>query len=118
MAIVGIGLDVCEVSRWDQMVQRRPGVVQRVLNPGEADVSLASQAARWAAKEALAKALGAPVGMSWLDCEVVRAATGAPSFSLRGTVAARVEQLGIDTIHLSISHDGGLASAFVICERS
>lgn len=118
MAIVGIGVDVCEVRRWDEMVRRRPGVVAKVLNPAEADVSMASQAARWAAKEALAKALGAPVGMAWLDCEVVRATSGAPSFALRGTVAARVAELGIETIHLSISHDGGLASAFVVCERS
>lgn len=116
MTVIGIGVDLCSVERWRVMCERRPGVVSRVLNPAEAAVSVTSQAARWAAKEALAKALGAPVGMSWLDCEVVRGDDGAPSFRLSGTVQARATELGITDVHLSISHDGGLATAFVICE--
>lgn len=116
MAIVGIGVDVCEIERWQQMCRRTPGVLTRVLTPDEAALSPASQAGRWAAKEALAKALGAPAGLVWQDCQVVRSPQGAPSFELRGTVAARVAELGIGTIHLSLSHDGGLATAFVVCE--
>lgn len=116
MAIVGIGVDLCSIERWRAMCTRRPGVVQRILNPAEAATSVASQAGRWAAKEALAKALGAPAGMAWLDSEVVSTETGAPSFALRGSVKERADELGITHVHLSISHDGGFATAFVICE--
>ncbi|GAA1388963.1 holo-ACP synthase [Luteococcus peritonei] len=116
MAVVGVGIDLCSIARWEAMLQRRPGLLQRILNPAEAATSTASQAARWAAKEALAKAIGAPAGMAWLDSEVVRTESGAPRFEVRGSVAARVAELGITTIHLSMSHDGGMATAIVICE--
>ena len=116
MAIVGVGIDLCAIERWEQMLQRRPALLGRILNPDEAATSPASQAARWAAKEALAKALGAPAGMAWLDSEVMRSPSGAPRLEVRGSVAARVAELGIETIHLSMSHDGGMATAIVICE--
>jgi holo-[acyl-carrier protein] synthase len=77
---------------------------------------VASQAARFAAKEALAKALGAPAGLSWHDAEVVTDERGRPEFKVTGTVAARATELGIGTIHVSLSHDAGIASAVVICE--
>lgn len=73
-------------------------------------------AARWAAKEALAKALGAPAGLSWQDAEVVRDPSGQPRFVIRGTVAARAAEMGIATLHVSLSHDAGIASAVVIAE--
>lgn len=114
--IVGIGMDVCSVERFQQMVERHPGVVNRLLTENERRVPLASQAARFASKEALAKALGAPSGMIWLDSEVVRLDGGQPQFELRGTVAARATELGITRVHLSISHDAGIACAYVICE--
>ncbi len=116
MGIVAIGTDVCSIERWTTMRERRPGVVEHVLCPDEAALSVDSQAGRWAAKEALAKALGAPSGLAWHDCEVVREPSGAPRFELRGGVAARAAELGITHVHLSISHDGGLATAFVVCE--
>ena len=75
-----------------------------------------SQAARFAAKEALAKALGSPGGMSWLDAEVVRSEAGEPSFVVTGTIAERLAELGVTRIHLSVSHDGGFATATVVCE--
>ena len=77
---------------------------------------MASQAARFAAKEALAKALGAPAGMAWLDAEVHHRRPGRPAFKIIGTVAARAAELGVATIHVSLSHDAGIASAVVICE--
>lgn len=97
------------------MADRRPGVVQRVLTSREAARPTESQAARFAAKEALAKALGAPVDLHWQDAEVVREA-GAPRFELRGSVAARASELGVQRVHLSMSHDGGIATAFVVLE--
>ncbi len=114
--IVGIGTDLCVVSRFGEMVQRRPGLLERLLNERERATSLASQAGRFAAKEAFAKALGSPGGMRWLDSEVVKDANGAPSFEVRGTVAARLDQLGITRVHLSLSHDGDYTTAMVVCE--
>jgi holo-[acyl-carrier protein] synthase len=73
-------------------------------------------AARFAAKEALAKALGAPVGLQWHDAEVHRGADGRPHLVMRGTVAARAERLGAVHTHVSLSHDAGIASAVVVLE--
>lgn len=114
--IVGIGIDVCDISRWREMVARRPGAVDRLLTPAEALLNHTSQAGRFAAKEALAKALGAPGGLGWQDAEVVVDELGRPSFRISGTVAARAAELGVTHVHLSITHDSGIASAFVICE--
>ncbi|HET9873756.1 MAG TPA: holo-ACP synthase [Propionibacteriaceae bacterium] len=114
--IVGVGIDVCDVDRFAETIERRPGLVQRLFTSREAERPIASQAARFAAKEALAKALGAPAGMHWLDAEVITDADGQPTFKITGTVAARAESLGVATIHVSLSHDAGIASAVVICE--
>lgn len=116
--IVGIGVDVCDVARWQAAVARHPGIMTRVLTPAEAARRPESQAARFAAKEALIKALGGPEGLHWHDAEVVSDAQGAPSFQLRGTVAGAARRRGIDRVHLSLSHDGGIATAFVVAERS
>lgn len=75
-----------------------------------------SLAARFAAKEAVAKALGSPGGMSWHDCEIVVDDRGRPSLLVRGTVAAKAAELGVRRWHVSLSHDGGIASAVVIAE--
>jgi len=114
--IVGVGIDVCDVERFATSVRRRPGLVDRLFTPAEADRPIASQAARFAAKEALAKALGGPSGLVWTDAEIVTDADGKPSFAISGTVAARAATLGVATIHVSLSHDAGIASAVVVCE--
>ena len=113
--IVGIGTDLCVIERFEAMLRRRPGIAERILTSGERALPVQSQAARFAAKEALAKALGSPGGMNWLDAEV-RSEAGAPSFVVTGTVAERVAELGVTRIHLSVSHDGGFATATVVCE--
>ncbi len=114
--IVGVGIDVCDVARFAEVVARRPGLVGRLFTPSEATRPMASLAARFAAKEALAKALGAPGGLSWLHAEVRTDDGGKPSFTTSGTVADRAARLGVRRIHVSLSHDAGIASAFVICE--
>jgi len=111
--IVGVGTDVVEVARLEQALERTPTLRQRLFTPAEADLPVESLAARFAAKEALAKALGAPKGLSWQDAEVLTDQAGQPSFSVTGEVAARTERLWI---HLSLSHDGGVALAFVVLE--
>jgi holo-[acyl-carrier protein] synthase len=75
-----------------------------------------SLAARFAAKEALAKALGAPRGLLWTDAEVITTASGRPHLRVAGTVAAAAGGLGVSAWHLSLSHDAGIASAVVIAE--
>jgi holo-[acyl-carrier protein] synthase len=75
-----------------------------------------SLAARFAAKEAVAKAMGSPGGMSWHDAEVIVDDTGRPRLAVQGTVARKADELGIRTWHVSLSHDGGVASAVVIAE--
>ena len=114
--IVGLGIDVCDVERFAQAMARRPGLVQRLFTPAEAERPIASQAARFAAKEALAKALGGPTGLVWLDAEVTTDRDGKPGFRITGTVFAAARALGVATIHVSLSHDAGIASAVVICE--
>lgn len=68
--IVGVGIDVVDVERFVKTLERTPGLRDRVFTETEARKPPASLAARFAAKEALAKALGAPAGMQWHDAEV------------------------------------------------
>jgi holo-[acyl-carrier protein] synthase len=114
--IIGVGTDVVEIARLEHSLERTPTLRERLFTPGEASLPLESLAARFAAKEALAKALGAPGDLSWQDAEVVTDVSGWPSFELRGSVAARGEQLGVQRVHLSLSHDAGVAVAFVVLE--
>lgn len=114
--IVGIGIDVCDIGRFAQSLRRTPALAQRLFTPAERGLGTASLAARFAAKEAVAKALGAPGGLVWQDAEVVTDEHGRPRLSVRGTVAARAQALGVSGWHVSLSHDGGIASAVVIAE--
>lgn len=116
MAIVGLGIDVVEITRFEQALEKSPGFLERVFTPGERTLGPHSLAARWAAKEALAKALGAPGGLSWQDAEVTRERGGRPRLEVRGSVAQRAASLGIARFHVSLSHDAGIASAVVIAE--
>jgi len=116
VAIVGVGIDVVDLSRFEDSLRRTPGLSGRLFTSAESKLPPASLAARFAAKEALAKALGAPVNMAWHDAEVVSEDSGRPLFTLRGTVAARAAELGAVHVHLSLSHDAGIASAMVVLE--
>ena len=113
--IVGIGIDVCPVARFATAAARE-GLLERLFTPAERDSSMNRMAGRFAAKEAFAKALGAPSGLVWTDVEVRKDDLGKPYFSCEGTVAARLAELGIATVHLSITHDAGIAAAVVVCE--
>jgi holo-[acyl-carrier protein] synthase len=114
--VVGVGIDVVDIARFEQILRRRPGLAERLFTETERGLSPASLAARFAAKEAVAKALGAPAGLVWHDCEVVTAGSGRPSLVLRGTVAAAAARQGIASWHVSLSHDAGIASAVVVAE--
>ena len=122
--IVGIGVDVVEVARFRATLDRTPGMIERLFTPGErvtsdgAPRTPASLAARFAAKEAVAKALGAPAGLEWHHCEVLTDASGRPSVFVTGSVAAECARQGVSIWHVSLSHDGDVAAASVIAEDS
>lgn len=116
MAVIGVGIDVAGIDRFAESLSRTPGLRAKLFTEGERERSPASLAARFAAKEALAKALGAPAGLAWHDAEVVSEESGQPRFELRGTVAARAAVLGVQQVHLSLSHDAGIATAMVVLE--
>ena len=105
--IVGVGIDVVDVARFEEILGRSPGVRERVFTAGEQTRRPASLAA-----------LGAPAGLAWQDAEVVTAEDGRPGFEVRGSVAERCASLGVAHIHLSLSHDAGIASAVVVLEGS
>jgi holo-[acyl-carrier protein] synthase len=114
--IVGVGIDVVDVARFAATLDRTPALRQRLFTIREQARPIASLAARFAAKEALAKALGAPEGLRWTDAEVQTDETGRPSLVLTGTVAERATAIGAVTSHVSLSHDAGIASAVVVLE--
>ncbi len=116
MGIVGVGIDVVDVVRFLATIERAPGLRARLFTEPERDMPGASLAARFAAKEAIAKALGAPGDLRWHDCTIRRVLGGPPEVEVTGTVAARAAELGVTRFHVSISHDAGIASAMVVAE--
>jgi holo-[acyl-carrier protein] synthase len=120
--IVSVGIDVVLVERFARALDRTPLLVDRLFTESERLTTAGnsrppeSLAARFAAKEAVAKALGAPGGLRWHDCEIVADPDGRPWLTVSGTVAAIATERGINRWHLSLSHDGGIASAMVIAE--
>jgi holo-[acyl-carrier protein] synthase len=115
--IVGVGIDVVDVARFTASLERTPGLADRLFTEREQGLRPRSLAARFAAKEALAKALGAPRGLRWTDAEVRTAPDGRPGLHVDGTVAAAAGRLGVTNWHVSLSHDGGIATAVVIAEH-
>jgi holo-[acyl-carrier protein] synthase len=116
--IIGIGIDVVDVPRFEQTLHRTPAMRARLFTAPERDLPLLSLAARFAAKEALAKALGAPPGLVWTDVTVHRGDHGRPRLEVRGGVAELAARLGVISWHVSLSHDGGVATAVVVAEGS
>lgn len=120
--IIGVGIDVVPVERFAASLVRTPALRDRLFTAAEQATpsgtprSSESLAARFAAKEALAKALGAPGDLRWHDAEVTVGDHGRPHLEVRGSVAGRAAQLGVTTWHVSLSHDGGIASAVVVAE--
>lgn len=126
--VVGIGIDICDISRFEKTAARTPAILDRFFTAAEQQITDANGnqrsaspqtlAGRFAAKEALAKALGAPGGLAWHDAEVTRLASGQPTLSVTGTIASRAAKLGIDDWLISISHDAGVAIAIVVGLRN
>jgi len=122
LEIIGIGTDLIEVERiqsaWDRFGDR---FLNRIFAPGEQAYALSrphpaeSLAARFAAKEAVMKALGTGrFGVSWREIEVTREPSGRPGIALSGRTRALARFLGVQGWHLSLTHDREAAMAFVI----
>ena len=114
--IRGIGVDVCDIGRFEASLRRTPELADRLFTPAERTLPLASLAARFAAKEALAKALGAPPGLEWQDVEVVSEPSGRPLLALSGTLLRAADAVGATEAHVSLTHVAGIATAFVVLE--
>jgi holo-[acyl-carrier protein] synthase len=115
--IVGVGIDVVDVERLERALGRTPRLAARLFTEHELECTgVASLAARFAAKEAVAKALGAPGGLRWTDAEVVTQESGRPVLRVAGSVAEAADALGVRAWHLSMSHDAGIATAVVVAE--
>jgi holo-[acyl-carrier protein] synthase len=112
--IDGIGIDVVDIERFKESIDRTPGLREKLFTPTEAAKPIASLAARFAAKEALYKALSPAHGLAWHEAEVINLENGKPAFLFRGAIADLIDGA---QVHLSLSHDGGIASAMVILER-
>lgn len=125
MSLLGIGVDLVDISRIRSILERRgEGFLNRVFTPAEQLYSMAqfdpasSLSVRFAAKEALIKALGVgwQPGMRWVEIEVARAPSGLPSLVLHGATKAVSLARGVRVIHLSLSHGQQQAIAFVTLE--
>jgi holo-[acyl-carrier protein] synthase len=120
--IIAVGTDVVSILRFKQAVARTDRFLERVFTRSElvlvdgqprAPISLAGI---FAAKESIAKALGAPAGLNWHDCQVEYLESGKPNIVISGKIEQLAQQLSIKSWHLSISHDADLAIAFVVAE--
>jgi holo-[acyl-carrier protein] synthase len=127
--VVGVGVDAVDVARFRRVLARRPGFAARFFTEAEqADAGRSpdpseSLAARFAAKEAVMKALGTGLGgFALTDVEVRRAVAvgptrNAPSVVLHGAAARLADERGAGRFHLSLSHTTEVAIAFVVAER-
>ena len=112
--IDGIGIDVVDIARFLESLERTSGLREKLFTESERTQSTQSLAARFDAKEALYKALSPNHGLPWHDAEVINQPNGKPDFLFRGEIADLVDGA---TVHLSLSHDAGIASAMVVVER-
>lgn len=114
--IRGIGVDVVDLARFTRQVDRTPALIPRLFAESEQGLAVHSLAARFAAKEALVKALGHSGSLTWRDMEIVSDAHGNPGFAQHGALAAALSARGIDHVHVTMTHDAGIACAFVVVE--
>ena len=117
----GIGIDAVEIERFRRLLERRPGAAERLFTDGERAFGARWKdpaprlAVRFAAKEAVMKALGVGVGaFAFRDVEVVSEASGAPSLVLRGGAQALAQRLGVRDWKVSLTHTDSVAHAVAV----
>jgi len=128
MAIVGLGMDLLEIGRLSEVLERRgERALARLFTPAEREYCerraarrVTHYAGRFAVKESVMKLLGTgwTRGVRWIDIEVVRPRGQAPTVVLHGATAAIARERGIDRIHVTITHDSGIAAAVAVGERA
>lgn len=130
MTVLGVGVDIVDIERFTRALERTPALRHRLFGPVDTqpqdlaaqdlaaqDLAGQSLAARFAAKEATLKALGGNIsGFSWHDIQVTGERGQQPKLVLSGGVAERAALSGVTSTHLSMSHDGGMAIAFVVVD--
>jgi holo-[acyl-carrier protein] synthase len=114
--IHGVGVDLVGLERFERALQRTPRLLERLFDESERDVPVRTLAGRFAAKEAFIKAIGDPRGFRWTEVRIGKDAIGKPSIVTTGATANLVAARGISSLHLSITHDAGVACAFVVAE--
>ena len=123
--IIGIGIDLVEVARVDRLLGRHPRrALERLFTAREVEHCRGSHhpaesyAARFAAKEALFKALGTgwTAGAAWREVEIVSDAAGAPRLHLHGETDRLAGARGVQRTHVSLTHTRDLAGAYVVLE--
>ena len=124
--IIGIGTDIVEVIRMETMLNEHgDSFVEKIFTANEKKESEKRKdpaqyfAGRWAAKEALSKALGCGFGAQcgWKDITILNEDNGKPELTLSGTALRTSQKLGVNSIHLSISHEKHYACASVVIEK-
>jgi holo-[acyl-carrier protein] synthase len=118
-----VGVDVVDIDRFRRVLARRPSMYSRLFTAGELDYARTAQddiprlAARFAAKEAVMKALGVGLGaFSFREVEVRREASGAPTLVITGGAERLAVERGVARWHLSLSHTDHLATAVAVAE--
>jgi holo-[acyl-carrier protein] synthase len=124
--IIGLGIDVMEVARIQEVIDRHGAsflnhvftAEEQAGAPSGEAAAAAYYAGRWSAKEAVAKALGSGIGRhcAWRDIRIVRWPSGQPVVELSGDGAETARRLGVQHVHLTISHEKRLACAAAVAE--
>lgn len=122
--IAGLGVDICEIARMERALDRHPSMRARVFTEEERAYCdrkarpAESYAGRFAAREAVLKALGGYPRRGWKDISVVRAPSGAPAIHLAGNALRRAESLGVAEVLVTFTHEKTNAVAFAVAVRS
>jgi holo-[acyl-carrier protein] synthase len=118
--ILGLGVDICDIARMERALERHPTLRRRVFTPEEIAYCdgkarpAESYAGRFAAREAVIKALGGYRGKGWQDISVTRAPSGAPAIRLEGNAKRRADLLGVTRVLVTVTHERTSAIAFVV----
>jgi holo-[acyl-carrier protein] synthase len=123
--IVGLGVDICEIARMERALARHPSMRARAFTPEEIAYCdgkarpAESYAGRFAAREAVIKALGGYRSRRWQDISVTRNAAGAPAIALTGNAKRRADALGVSRVLVTFTHErtNAVALAIAVSDR-
>jgi len=123
--IAGLGVDICEIARMERALARHPTMRERMFTPEEIAYCdgkarpAESFAGRFAAREAVIKALGGYRGRRWQDISVTRQPSGAPAIALTGNAKRRADALGLSRVLITFTHEktNAVAIAVTVIDR-